>query len=112
RRCARSWAQAYSMPAGREPNASHPARLRRAPQKQGVRVLRREVSIGRITTSQRAPAALPYASVTIEDEWLWGWDDTPGIVSVWAELDGHAIVWRRVLGSLVRQDVRFRPWLL
>ena len=23
-----------------------------------------------------------------EDEWLWGWDDTPGIVSVWAEADG------------------------
>ena len=48
------------------------------------------------------------------DEWLWGWDDTPGIVSVWAELDGRATVWRRLPGSLrlVRDDVRFRPWLL
>jgi DNA polymerase elongation subunit (family B) len=51
---------------------------------------------------------------TPEDEWLWGWDDTPGIVSVWAEPDGRAFVWRRLpqSGSLVREDVRFRPWLL
>ena len=26
-----------------------------------------------------------------EDEWLWGWDPTPGIVSVWAERNGRAI---------------------
>jgi DNA polymerase elongation subunit (family B) len=50
----------------------------------------------------------------IEDEWLWGWDPTPGIVSVWAEPDGRAFVWRRIpaTGQLVRDDVRFRPWLL
>ncbi|WNG33217.1 DNA polymerase II [Archangium violaceum] len=50
----------------------------------------------------------------MEDEWLWGWDPTPGIVSVWAEPDGRAFVWRRLPGSgtLVREDVRFRPWLL
>ncbi len=49
-----------------------------------------------------------------EDEWLWGWDPTPGIVSVWAEPDGRAFVWRRLpgTGELVRDDVRFRPWLL
>jgi DNA polymerase elongation subunit (family B) len=49
-----------------------------------------------------------------EEEWLWGWDPTPGIVSVWAEPDGRAFVWRRLPGSgaLVREDVRFRPWLL
>ena len=48
------------------------------------------------------------------DEWLWGWDPTPGIVSVWAERDGRAIVWRRIAetGELVREEVRFRPWLL
>ena len=23
-----------------------------------------------------------------QDEWLWGWDPTPGIVSVWAECPG------------------------
>jgi DNA polymerase, archaea type len=50
---------------------------------------------------------------TREDEWLWGWDDTPGIVSVWAQPDGRAYVWRRSeAGALLREDVRFRPWLL
>ena len=49
-----------------------------------------------------------------EDEWLWGWDPTPGIVSVWAEANGHATIWRRLAdtGALVREDARFRPWLL
>ncbi|WP_321472600.1 DNA polymerase domain-containing protein [uncultured Paludibaculum sp.] len=49
-----------------------------------------------------------------EDEWLWGWDPTPGIVSVWAESDGRAVVWRRIAatGELVREQVRFRPWVL
>ncbi len=49
-----------------------------------------------------------------EDEWLHGWDTTPGIVSVWAEPDGRAFVWRRVpeTGELVRDDVRYRPWVL
>ncbi|MGN6105523.1 MAG: DNA polymerase domain-containing protein [Kofleriaceae bacterium] len=50
----------------------------------------------------------------IEDEWLWGWDETPGIVSVWAEPDGRALVWRRDprTRALIRDEVRFRPWLL
>ena len=49
-----------------------------------------------------------------QDEWLWGWDPTPGIVSVWADADGSATVWRRPPGAghLVRESVRFRPWLL
>jgi DNA polymerase I len=49
-----------------------------------------------------------------EDEWLWGWDPTPGIVSVWAERDGRALVWRRAPGGgpLTREVARFRPWLL
>jgi hypothetical protein len=53
-------------------------------------------------------------SRSTEDEWLWGWDPTPGIVSVWAERDGRAIVWRRIVetGALVREEERFRPWLL
>jgi DNA polymerase elongation subunit (family B) len=48
------------------------------------------------------------------DEWLWGWDPTPGIVSVWAEGDGRAVVWRRIpeSGVLVREEERFRSWLL
>jgi len=48
------------------------------------------------------------------DEWLWGWDKTPGIVSIWVEGDGRALVWRRLAdtGALVREEARFRPWLL
>ena len=51
---------------------------------------------------------------SIQDEWLWGWDPTPGIVSVWADGEGRATVWRRIAatGALVREDARFRPWLL
>ena len=52
------------------------------------------------------------ASPAVEDEWLWGWDPTPGIVSVWAEHDGRAFVWRRSAEGIVRDDVRFRSWLL
>jgi DNA polymerase elongation subunit (family B) len=49
-----------------------------------------------------------------EDEWLWGWDPTPGIVSVWADADGRAVVWRRLAqtGELLREEARFRPWVL
>ncbi len=49
-----------------------------------------------------------------EAEWLWGWDPTPGIVSVHAGPDGRAVVWRRIAesGALVREEERFRPWLL
>src|SRR5262249_24216374 len=49
-----------------------------------------------------------------EDEWVWGWDPTPGIVSVWADLDGRATVWRRIpkTGGLLREEARFRPWLV
>jgi DNA polymerase I len=49
-----------------------------------------------------------------QDEWLWGWDPTPGIVSLWAELSGRALVWRRIpaTGELVREEARFRPWAL
>jgi DNA polymerase elongation subunit (family B) len=48
------------------------------------------------------------------DEWLWGWDPTPGIVSVWAEGNGTATIWRRVpeTGVLIREIERYRPWLL
>jgi DNA polymerase elongation subunit (family B) len=45
------------------------------------------------------------------DAWLFGWDLLPGIVSVWADYGGHALIWQR-RGDEVRclQD-RFRPWL-
>jgi DNA polymerase, archaea type len=54
------------------------------------------------------------AVIAREEEWLWGWDDTPGIVSVWAETDGRAVVWRRLAQTreLVREEERFRPWFV
>jgi DNA polymerase, archaea type len=51
---------------------------------------------------------------SLTDDWLTGWDDTPGIVSVWAEPDGRAFVWRRVSGTLelVRDHARYQPWIV
>jgi DNA polymerase elongation subunit (family B) len=48
------------------------------------------------------------------DEWVWGWDSTPGIVSVHASLSGKALVWRRdpATDTLVVETERFRPWIL
>lgn len=49
----------------------------------------------------------------LAEEWLWGWDPTPGIVSVWADAQGRATIWRRPGGGpLLRERDRFRPWLL
>ncbi|HEV2457822.1 MAG TPA: hypothetical protein VGS80_05615, partial [Ktedonobacterales bacterium] len=48
-------------------------------------------------TIEREPEA--GTTTTREDEWLWGWDPTPGIVSVWAERDGRALIWRREPGG-------------
>ena len=31
---------------------------------------------------------------------------------MWAEPDGRVQIWRRVAGTLVREDLRFRPWLV
>ena len=45
----------------------------------------------------------------VEEEWLWGWDATPGIVSVWAEPDGRAWVWRRVAASSCATTCGFGP---
>lgn len=61
----------------------------------------------RSMTTATDPAPLP-------PEWLWGWDPTPGIVSVWAEASGLATVWRRLpdSGVLLREQARFRPWLI
>ncbi len=49
----------------------------------------------------------------IEDEWLTGWDASPGIVSVWAEPDGRAMLWRRDTAMrAIREDLTFRPWIV
>jgi DNA polymerase elongation subunit (family B) len=45
------------------------------------------------------------------DQALFGWDDTSGIVSVWASRSGKAWVWQR-MGDHVRcTRETFRPWL-
>lgn len=43
---------------------------------------------------------------------LFGWDDTPGIVSVSADRTGRALVWQRLDGRVTCTRERFRPWLL
>lgn len=48
----------------------------------------------------------------IDEEIVFGWDPTPGIVSVWADHEGQAMIWRRVGGAIVREEARFHPWLL
>ena len=56
----------------------------------------------------------PVSSPALQDQWLWGWDHTPGIVSVWAEADGRAFVWRRdaETDALITEVERYRPWIL
>jgi DNA polymerase, archaea type len=44
------------------------------------------------------------------DEWLFGWDDTPGIVSVWADHSGRALIWRRLGGQVICEPDLYRPW--
>ena len=46
------------------------------------------------------------------DDWLFGWDITPGIVSVWADRSGRALIWQRYSQDKVRcVEERFRPWV-
>jgi DNA polymerase elongation subunit (family B) len=47
-----------------------------------------------------------------DDALLFGWDQTPGIVSVWANRAGAATVWRRVDGRLVSSREPYRAWVL
>ncbi len=45
------------------------------------------------------------------EAWVFGWDETPGIVSVWANRMGKALLWRRVGEQVVCEEDQFRPWL-
>ncbi|MFN8421839.1 MAG: hypothetical protein U0470_00070 [Anaerolineae bacterium] len=45
------------------------------------------------------------------DPAVFGWDPTPGIVSVWADRDGRALVWRREGERVACERERYRPWL-
>src|SRR5713226_2180838 len=56
----------------------------------------------------------PFTSTTparSNDEWVFGWDPMPGIISVWAGRDGRAVVWRREGGRVLCVKETFRPWL-
>src|SRR5437667_8442961 len=46
-----------------------------------------------------------------EDEYIFGWDPTPGIVSVWANREGLAMIWRREGNRIISARESFRPWL-
>ena len=46
-----------------------------------------------------------------QDPWLFGWDTTPGIVSVWEERSGKALVWRRAEDKIILEQNVYRPWL-
>ncbi len=72
-----------------------------------VRVGIVRVGIARVVL---ASGMLPH--VTADDTWLFGWDPTPGIVSVWADRTGRACVWRRCAERTVFTEERFRPWVL
>ena len=55
----------------------------------------------------------PYDDMSLlsADDALFGWDPTPGIVSVWASRSGKAWIWQR-MGDRVRcTRETFRPWL-
>ncbi len=44
-------------------------------------------------------------------EWVFGWDTTPGIVSLWTGNGGEVLVWRRENGKLILEHDRYRPWI-
>ncbi len=50
----------------------------------------------------------------IREEWIWGWDTTPGIVSLWVEPQGKVHLWRRLQHSapVIYEQTHFRPWAL
>jgi DNA polymerase I len=46
------------------------------------------------------------------DPLLFGWDETPGIVSVWANRAGEAFVWQRTARGVSLSRAPFRAWIL
>jgi DNA polymerase, archaea type len=61
--------------------------------------------------THRSLVSLMPITATADDTWLFGWDTTPGIVSVWADRSGRALVWQRIGEHVAYTEERFRPWL-
>ena len=59
------------------------------------------------------PSPLPshHTNIHTEDEYLFGWDPMPAIVSVWASREGRAIIWQREGERVTCSRERFRPWV-
>src|SRR5215213_7205533 len=62
-------------------------------------------------TPNNRPEAAPAPAAATADSWLFGWDATPGIVSVWADRRGRALIWQRHGAQVTCAEDRFRPWL-
>lgn len=45
------------------------------------------------------------------DDYLFGWDTMPGIVSIWANSEGRAVIWQRDGERVTHTNAQFRPWL-
>jgi uncharacterized protein YprB with RNaseH-like and TPR domain len=58
------------------------------------------------------PETSPGRATLPEDEYLFAWDPMPGIVSVWAQRDGQAVIWRREQDRILCLKERYYPWLL
>lgn len=61
----------------------------------------------------QSPASLQSNELSSQSnaEWVFGWDPTPGIVSVWASRNGRALVWKREGEQVLCSKEVFRPWL-
>jgi DNA polymerase, archaea type len=44
-------------------------------------------------------------------DWVFGWDTTPGIVSLWTGSGGEVLIWRRENGILKLEHDQYRPWI-
>src|SRR5512135_3658682 len=66
----------------------------------------------RLRSSMEAPIHFPQDSLPQPtDDALFGWDPTPGIVSVWARHSGKAWIWQRIEDRVLCTRASFRPWL-
>jgi len=63
------------------------------------------------STMEALPPPLADTPAPVADDYLFGWDPTPGIVSVWASHAGKALIWQRTSAGVICTRESFRPWL-